>query len=121
MIFSAFSRPMIETSQAVIVVPMLAPITTPMACLSVISPALAKPTTITVVALLLWIRQVTAQPTSTAMGMLRVTARSILRSLSPAARFRPSLMMRMPNRKRPSPPTTMKTMSSLVSGVTAVH
>ncbi len=111
-----FSRPMPLTSQAVSVVPTLAPMTTPMAWLSCIRPALTKPTTITVVALLLCTRQVTAAPASTATSTLCVMMRRMRRIRSPATRRRASLITRIPNRNRPSPPTTRKTMSSVPSG-----
>ena len=50
------------SSHAVTVVPTLAPMMTLMACRSVISPELTKPTTITVVADELWITAVTPRP-----------------------------------------------------------
>ena len=67
------------------VVPMLAPIITPAACINVISPAFTKLTTITVVALELWITAVTIVPTSTPIYLLLVTLSNILFSFSPAA------------------------------------
>ena len=56
------------------VVPMLAPMMTPMACLSLSSPAFTKLTIITVVADELWIRQVVIKPVSTPLSRLLVMA-----------------------------------------------
>ncbi len=61
-----------DTIQAVIVVPILAPIMTPTACVNVSNPALTNPTTITVVAELLWIIAVMAAPISTATNRFLV-------------------------------------------------
>ena len=58
-------NPKMEMIQAVIVVPMLAPMMTPIACASVRSPALTKPTTITVVALEDCMTAVTPRPVRT--------------------------------------------------------
>ena len=52
-----------DTSHAVTVVPMLAPIITLIACFRTISPALTKPITMTVVALEDWISPVIIKPT----------------------------------------------------------
>ena len=58
-------NPKMEIIQAVMVVPMLAPIITPIACDKVNNPALTKPTTITVVALDDWMTAVTPRPVRT--------------------------------------------------------
>ena len=78
------------TNWAVIVVPILAPIIIPAACAKLISPALTKPTTITVVALLLWITIVTIAPIATPIRRLLVTFSRIDFKPSPAAFSSPS-------------------------------
>ena len=90
---------------------MLAPIITPMAWRSVIRPALTKPTSMTVVALLLWMTAVTAAPTTTPLSSVDVRADSTLLILSPAARRSPSPSSVMPYKKRPRPPRSPKTIS----------
>ena len=86
----AISSSLKATNWAVIVVPILAPIITPTACAKFIRPAFTKPTTITVVALLLWITAVTAAPTNTAIIGFDVTFSRIFFNPSPAAFSRPS-------------------------------
>ena len=61
----AKSSILIPIINAVIVVPMLAPMITPIACRKVISPALTKPTVMTVVPEEVWISTVTTMPTMT--------------------------------------------------------
>ena len=77
-------NPRAEMIQAVTVVPMFAPIMTPMDWDSVRRPALTKLTTMTVVAEEDWIRAVISIPVSTPVTRLVVIAVRILRSLSPA-------------------------------------
>ena len=77
-------KPNAEIIQAVTVVPMLAPIITPMDCERVSSPAFTKLTTITVVAEDDWISAVISTPVKTPVTRLVVIAVKILRSLSPA-------------------------------------
>ena len=89
-------NPTAEIIHAVTVVPTLAPIITPMACFSVISPAFTKETTMTVVALDDWIRAVIRIPVKTPMTRFLVIAARIERSLSPANFSRPSLMIFIP-------------------------
>ena len=86
----AISSNLNATNCAVIVVPILAPIITPAACARLISPAFTKPTTITVVALLLWITAVTMAPIPTPNKRLLVTFSRIRFSPSPAAFSNPS-------------------------------
>ena len=75
---------------------MLAPIMTPIACLSVRSPAFTNPTTITVVALDDWIIPVTPRPVTTPFrGLEVIEARNFL-SPEPAAFCRPELIMFIP-------------------------
>ena len=85
-----------DTSQAVTVVPMLAPMITLMAWASVSSPALTKLTTITVVALDDWITVVIPRPVATPLNGLEVMAERKLRSLSPAAFCSPELIRFIP-------------------------
>lgn len=65
---------------AVTVVPMFAPIITPTACPSCISPEFTKPTTITVVAADDWMTAVTATPSSSPFIVLLVSFDSMLLS-----------------------------------------
>ena len=58
-------KPRIATSQPVTVVPIFAPMMTPIDCSRVIRPAWTKPTSITVVALDDWIAPVTINPVTT--------------------------------------------------------
>ena len=88
---------------------MLAPMITPMALLRDKSPALTKPTTITVVALEDWMTAVTSRPTSTAVNLLRVRASSRRFILLPAACSRPSPIVLIPNKNSPRPPSNEKT------------
>ena len=98
-----------ESISEVTVVPMLAPMMTPMALLRDRSPALTKPTTITVVALEDWITAVTSRPTSTAVNLLRVRASKRRFILLPAACSKPSPIVLMPKRNRPRPPSSENT------------
>lgn len=94
--------------QPVMVVPMLAPIMTPTAWDSSITPLLTKPTTITVVTELDCTMQVTSTPTVVANKRLLVTAPINLRRLLPATACIPSDMFFIPSRKIPRPPTNSK-------------
>ena len=60
-------------SQSESVVPTLAPNTTATPCTSVITPELTNPTTMTVVAVELWMTQVTPMPTRSARKRLSAT------------------------------------------------
>ncbi len=93
-----------ETKNAVVVVPMLAPMITPVAWTRVSNPELTNPITITVVAELDCIKTVTITPTNTALMGLPVTLFRINCNLEPAAFSRPSPIIFMPYRKRPNPP-----------------
>ena len=89
-------NPSMEMSQAVTVVPMFAPIITPIAFARESSPAFTKLTTITVVALEDWIMAVMQSPVSTCLnGVDVIDARNDL-NLSPAAFWSPSLMRVIP-------------------------
>ena len=105
------------TSCPVIVVPMLAPIIIHTACLRVISPELTKPTTITVVADDDWMTAVMTAPTSTPRIRLEVSFSRIPFSRSPATASRLLLIICIPHRKRPSPPSSIKTYSGFICNV----
>ena len=89
-------KPSHDTIHAVIVVPMLAPMITLIACVRVSSPALTKLTTITVVADDDWIIDVTPTPVRTPFRGLDVIAERKPRSFSPAAFCKPELIRFMP-------------------------
>ena len=101
-------NPTAEIIHAVTVVPMLAPMMTPIDWPSVISPAFTKLTTITVVALDDWISAVMRIPVNTPITRFLVIAARILRRRSPANFSRPSDIVFMPKRNRASEPTSEK-------------
>ena len=104
-------KPSHDTIHAVTVVPMLAPMITPMACVNVSSPALTKLTTITVVADEDCITVVMPRPVSTPLRGFDVMADKKLRSLSPAAFCSPELIRFIPYRNIPNAPNSVKTCS----------
>ena len=91
--------------QAVTVVPILAPIIIPTACVSFIIPEFTKPTTITVVADEDWITAVTPRPRSTAFNLLDVRFSRIFSSFPPEIFARPSPITCIPYRNRARPPS----------------
>ena len=97
-----------EIIHAVTVVPMLAPMMTPMDCASVISPAFTKLTTITVVALDDWMSAVMSTPVSTPITRFLVIAARILRRRSPANFSKPSDIVFIPKRNNAREPTREK-------------
>ena len=101
-------KPTAEIIHAVTVVPMFAPMMTPMDCASVIKPALTKLTTITVVALDDWMRAVIRIPVITPITRFFVIAVKILRKRSPANFSRPSDIVFIPKRNNASDPTSEK-------------
>src|SRR6056297_914792 len=101
-------NPRIVIIQPVTVVPILAPRRTPMACGKVIRPAPTNPTVMTVVALDDWTRAVTAAPLATPVRGVVVNEASNCRRRAPAVARSPSVMIFMPNRKRPIPPRIRK-------------
>ena len=101
-------------SQAVTVVPMLAPMMTPMAWRSSMRPEFTKPTTMTVVAEEDWITAVTPRPSSSARRGLPVMPARMFFSREPAAFSRASPMMCMPKRKRARPPMRSNTSKMLM-------
>jgi phage gp29-like protein len=80
-----------EIIQAVTVVPIFAPITTPVDSINVINPAFTKLTTITVVVDDDWVMDVVAKPVRMPLNLVLVIPLSIARSLLPATFWRPSL------------------------------
>ena len=78
-------KPKIDIIQAVIVVPILAPMITEMACVKVRRPALTKLTVITVVAVDDCTAAVTNAPVSYPVNRFVVMAPRILRSRSPVS------------------------------------
>ncbi len=95
-IAKASPREFKETIQAVIVVPILAPMITPTAWVRFRIPALTNPTTMTVVAALLWRIAVISAPRSTPRGRLFVTIPKNWFILLPAVFCMPSPMMFIP-------------------------
>ena len=101
-------NPTAEIIHAVTVVPMLAPMMTPILWPSVISPAFTKLTTITVVALDDWMSAVISTPVSTPITRFLVIAARILRRRSPANFSRPSDIVFIPKRNNAREPTSEK-------------
>ena len=85
-----------DTSQPVTVVPILAPMITPMAWVRFMIPALTNPTTITVVAEELWITAVIPAPKSTPISLFFVRTSSSDFILLPAAFSSPWAMICIP-------------------------
>ena len=92
-------------SHAVTVVPTFAHMMTLMACRSVISPELTKPTTMTVVADELWMMAVTPRPVRKPTSGLPVIWSSSERSLLPARRSSAEPIRLMPNKNSDKPPS----------------
>ena len=101
-------KPTAEIIHAVTVVPMLAPMMTPIDCTNVIRPAFTKLTTITVVALDDWMSAVMRIPVSTPITRFFVMAAKIPRRRSPANFSRPSDIVFIPKRNSASEPTSEK-------------
>jgi hypothetical protein len=104
-------NPMMDTIQAVTVVPMAAPMLTPIACLRVRRPAFTKDTTMTVVAEEDWIIAVMPNPVRIALNLRPVIKASTFCIRWPAACWRPSLNTFIPYRKRPRLPANAKVVS----------
>ena len=103
-----------DTIHAVIVVPMLAPMITPMACVSVSSPAFTKLTTMTVVADDDCIMEVMPRPVITPLNGFDVIADRNPRSLSPAAFCNPELIRFIPYRNIPNAPKSVNSCNIFV-------
>ena len=100
--------PVRDKIHAVIVVPMLAPITTGMAWRRCMMPELTKPTIITVVAEEDWITAVTPAPSSTPLTALSVSCSKTDFSRLPARFSKASPMTNMPYRNIARPPIRRK-------------
>ena len=103
------SKSMRRMIWAVTVVPMLAPMTMLMACLSVRIPAARRPTVRTMVAEEAWIMAVTSIPVRRPVNVFRVSFCSRTRSVSPELFLRPSPMTSMPKRNMARPPNMVMT------------
>ena len=95
---------------AVTVVPILAPMITPMDCRRVMTLELTKPTTMTVVAEELWMTAVTPIPVRKPLILLLVSLPRSDFSPLPAYRSRPSPITFIPNRNRHNPPIKASTL-----------
>ena len=84
---------------------MFAPIMTPTVCAIFMIPAFTNPMTITVVAEDDCISPVTSAPASTPLNRFPVIFSMIPLIRSPAAFSSPSLMIFMPNKNKPKPPS----------------
>ena len=91
-----FAHSTLDTSHPVTVVPMLAPMITPIAWLKFMIPALTKPTTMTVVADELWITAVISAPRSTPISLFLVRASNKVFIRLPAAFSNPCAMICIP-------------------------
>ncbi len=85
-----------DTSHPVTVVPILAPMITPIACARFIRPALTNPTTMTVVADELWITAVIAAPSITPVSLFLVSTSRSDFILFPAAFSSPCAIICIP-------------------------
>ena len=97
-------KPKIETIQAVIVVPMLAPKITPIDCCKVKRPALTKVTTITVVAPDDWITIVIKRPVKRPLKRFPVITDRARCKRSPALFCTPSLINFIPYKRKAREP-----------------
>ena len=113
--FNTSPHSLIDTIQLVTVVPILAPMMMPVACRRLIIPAFTKPTTITVVAELLWMIAVTPAPTSTPSKRFEVRISSTRCKRLPANFCRPSAIDSIPYRNIPSPPINANRLPTCVS------
>ena len=95
---------MSATSQAVPVVPMFAPKTSASPCGKVSRPALTRPMVVIVVALDDCTSSVTRAPQNVPLTGVAAAMLSTVRSAEPASAFRPSVMMAIPIKNRPTPP-----------------
>lgn len=101
-------KPKVEIIQAVTVVPIFAPIITPIDCSNVNKPAFTKLTTMTVVAEDDWISAVINMPVNTPVTRFVVIAVRIFLSLSPANFCKPSLIIFIPYRNKAKDPSNFK-------------
>ena len=101
-------NPSMVINQAVIVVPILAPMITLIASVSVSNEALEKLTTINVVAEEDWITEVMKNPVRIPKNLFEVMVANIFLILFPARFISASLITFIPNRKSPRAPKSCK-------------
>ncbi len=101
-------NPKIETIHAVTVVPIFAPIITPVDSNGVSKPAFTKLTTITVVVDEDWVIEVTPKPVSNPRNRLVVIPLRMDRRREPATFCNPSLKIFIPKMKIPKAPISCK-------------
>ena len=101
-------NPKIEIIQAVMVVPILAPITTPIDSRRESNPALTKLTTITVVAEEDCMIAVISRPVKTPFILEEVMAAKIFLSFEPATFCNDSLIIFIPNKNIPRDPMSSR-------------
>ena len=101
-------NPKSDIIQAVMVVPILAPITTPIDSRRESKPALTKLTIITVVAEDDWIIAVIKIPVKTPFILEEVIAAKIFRSFEPATFCKDSLIIFIPNKNIPKEPISSR-------------
>ena len=101
-------KPKTAMIQEVMVVPILAPIMTPIACPSTSKPAFTKLTTMMVVAVEDWITAVTPIPVTICFAGLDVMDARKARRPSPATFWRPPLSRLRPKRKRVTEPRRVR-------------
>ena len=106
--------PSIATIQPTLVVPIFAPITTPIAWVKVRIPALTKPIVASVVAVEDCTKSVRPAPERMALRGEPVKRESQIRRRSPAISLRLSVIRIMPIRNRPIPPPNCVITSSTV-------
>ena len=97
-------RPISATIHAVNVVPTLLPNTNHAARRIVSMPALVNPSVVIITALDDCTNAVIENPVNNACIRVRVERSKIVRNESPAAPFRPSVIMPMPSNRKPIPP-----------------
>ena len=90
----------------VTVVPILAPMMTPIACGSCMMPEFTRPMTITVVAAEDWIKPVSTAPEITAITVVEVSFLRMPSILPPASFSRPEPMILMPYKNSAMPPAS---------------
>ena len=101
-------------SWPVTVVPMLAPMMTPMAWDRVKMPLFTRPMQMTVVPALDWMSPVRMAPSRTAFQTLLVSRWSTASILPPASFSRPVPMMDMPYKNRAMPPARLMTLKMVI-------
>ena len=104
-----------QSTQPVMLVPRMAPMTMLMACRTFIIPELTKPTTMTDVAEEDWMTAVTPVPSRKPLSGVPVRRYKTTSSLLPATFFNPSPISAMPNRNSATPLSSEITLLMLIS------